>query len=552
MAYKGPPPEDFEPMAAPEPSTPSTASTSSTAVPSAPPPSDWADYAWAGGGGLVVLLFVVALLRQRSRRRKEFEEPGQKRLEAKKERVEAAQEKKEEAEAAASRPGPRREKPAEKPARTEAQVAAEAAEQAAEAARLEAKRLVEEARKVKDDEFAKKADEARVAAEAARGQAEAAKAKAAEDERARKEREEEQKKAEYRAKKEREAEEKEKRRQEAEERRRALEEEARLKKQAEQEAIREAEEAQQKKIAAQAGKTLSEGLAKTRGGFMASLNALFGRAKVVDESILGELEEVLFSADIGVRTATELLNFARVKVKNKDLADADKLKGAIRAEVRRIVNVSGRAQDFGAARPFVVMVVGVNGSGKTTTIGKLAAQLTGQGKKVLLASGDTFRAAATEQLEIWGQRAGAPVLKGKEGSDPGAVIFDALKKASAEAFDVVLVDTAGRLHTQAPLMEELKRIKRVMDKALPGAPHDLLLVLDSTNGQNAINQARDFHAALGVQGLVLTKLDGTAKGGVVIGIIDELKLPVRYVGIGEAVGDLKPFDPEDFVQALFD
>jgi fused signal recognition particle receptor len=264
------------------------------------------------------------------------------------------------------------------------------------------------------------------------------------------------------------------------------------------------------------------------------------------------LEEVLFSADIGVKTATELLDFARAKVKSKDLADPDKLKAAMRQEVRRIVNVPGKAPDAGAHKPFVVMVVGVNGSGKTTTIGKLAAQLTGQGKKVLLAAGDTFRAAATEQLEVWGERAKAPVVKGKEGSDPGAVLFDALKKAQAEGYDVLLADTAGRLHTKAPLMEELKRVRRVMDKALPGSPHDILLVLDSTNGQNAIAQAREFNNALGVQGLVLTKLDGTAKGGVVIGICDELKVPVRYVGIGEAVGDLKPFEPEEFVKALFD
>jgi fused signal recognition particle receptor len=224
----------------------------------------------------------------------------------------------------------------------------------------------------------------------------------------------------------------------------------------------------------------------------------------------------------------------------------------MRDEVRRIVKLPGKPADYSSQKPFVVMVVGVNGSGKTTTIGKLAAQLTGSGKKVLLAAGDTFRAAATEQLEVWGDRAHAPVVKAKEGSDPGAVIFDAIKKAQVEGYDVLLCDTAGRLHTKAPLMEELKRVKRVMDKAMPGTPHDVLLVLDSTNGQNAIAQAREFNNALGVGGLVLTKLDGTAKGGVVIGICDELKLAVRYVGIGEAVGDLKPFDPEEFVQALFD
>jgi len=541
-------------MAALEPSAPTAAApapgTPTTEVPSAPPPSDWSTYVSIGGVAVLVLLALFAFLRARSRRRKELEEPGAKKLEARKERVEQALSKK----AEAPRSPPRRERPAEKPVvESEAQLAARKAEQVAEAARLEAKRLVEEARKGKDEELARKAEEARAAAEEARQQAEAAKAQADTDERSRKEKEEEQKKAEYRAKKEREAEEKEQRRQQAEARQRAEEEEARQKKAAEEEAVRQAEEAQRQKIAAQSGKTLAEGLAKTRGGFMASLNSLFGRSKVVDESVLGELEEVLFAADIGLKTATALLDFARAKVKAKDLSDAEALKAAMRREVRRIVDVGGKkATDIGAARPYVVMVVGVNGSGKTTTIGKLAAQLTGQGKKVLLAAGDTFRAAATEQLEIWGQRANAPVVRGKEASDPGAVIFDALKKAQAEGFEVVLVDTAGRLHTKAPLMEELKRIKRVMEKALPGSPHEILLVLDSTNGQNAIAQARDFHAALGVQALVLTKLDGTAKGGVVIGICDDLKLPVRYVGIGEAVGDLKPFDPEEFVKALFD
>ncbi|MBI5545040.1 MAG: signal recognition particle-docking protein FtsY [Deltaproteobacteria bacterium] len=471
-------------------------------------------------------------------------------MEAKKERVEPVPAGKPEEPAPA--PPLRRERPAEKAVETQAQLLARQAEEAAQAARLEAKRLVEEARKGKDEELAKRAEEARLTAQKAREEAEAAKARAEADERRRKDEEEERKKAEYRARKAQEVEEKERRKREAEERKRLEEEEAARKKAEEEAAKRAAQEEEKKKVAAQAGKTLAEGLAKTRGGFMASLNSLFGRNKVLDESVLGELEEVLFSADIGVKTATGLLDFARAKVRSKDLSDAEKLKAAMRQEVQRIVGISGRAPDLSSHRPFVVMVVGVNGSGKTTTIGKLAAQLTASGKKVLLAAGDTFRAAATEQLEIWGQRAGAPVVKGKEGSDPGAVIFDAIKRAQSESFDILLCDTAGRLHTKAPLMEELKRVKRVMDKAMPGTPHDVLLVLDSTNGQNAIAQAREFNAALTVQGLVLTKLDGTAKGGVVIGICDELNLPLRYVGIGEAVGDLKAFDPEGFVQALFD
>jgi fused signal recognition particle receptor len=197
------------------------------------------------------------------------------------------------------------------------------------------------------------------------------------------------------------------------------------------------------------------------------------------------------------------------------------------------------------------MVVGVNGSGKTTTIGKLAAKLKADGRSVMLGAGDTFRAAAGEQLEVWADRVGAPVVRGKEGADPASVCFEAVQRGVQEKVDVVLCDTAGRLHTKAPLMEELKKVKRVIGKAAEGAPHEVLLVLDSTNGQNAIAQARQFHEALGVSGIVLTKLDGTAKGGVVIGICDELRIPVRYVGVGETVADLKPFAAKEFVEALF-
>jgi fused signal recognition particle receptor len=198
------------------------------------------------------------------------------------------------------------------------------------------------------------------------------------------------------------------------------------------------------------------------------------------------------------------------------------------------------------------MVVGVNGSGKTTTVGKLAAKLGQAGHRVLLGAGDTFRAAAGEQLEVWAGRVGAPVVRGKDGADPASVCFEAVKRGVDEGFDVVLLDTAGRLHTKVPLMDELRKVKRVVDKALPGAPNDVLLVLDATNGQNAIAQARQFHEALGVTGIALTKLDGTAKGGVVIGISDELRIPVRYVGVGEKVADLRPFEPAEFVDALFD
>jgi fused signal recognition particle receptor len=519
-----------------------------------PSGSEVGAYVGVGVGAAIALLFAYALIRQRARRRAEMQEPAARReLEAKKERAPLVPAPEEEAAAPARRKA-REEAPVSEAAQEAKRAAEEAqrAAQAAEEARLEAKRLLEQARAKVDAEAASRAEEAQAAAAKAREEAEAAQARA-EDERQRaREAEEERKKAEYRARREREAHEKELRRLEAEERRR-LEEEAKLQKEREEaEARRRAEEEEKRKIAAQAGKTLAEGLAKTRGGFMASLNSFFGRSRVLDESILGELEEVLFSADIGVKTATELLEFARQKVRAKDLSDPEKLKAAIRGEVERIVALRDGAKAPNGLKPFVTMIVGVNGSGKTTTIGKLAAQRVGQGAKVLLAAADTFRAAAAEQLEVWGQRSGAPVVKGKEGSDPGAVVFDAIKRGQAEGFDLVLCDTAGRLHTKAPLMEELKRVKRVMDKALSGAPHETLLVLDSTNGQNAIAQAREFHAALGVNGIVLTKLDGTAKGGVVIGICDELKVPVRFVGIGEAVGDLKPFEPREFVQALFD
>jgi fused signal recognition particle receptor len=244
-------------------------------------------------------------------------------------------------------------------------------------------------------------------------------------------------------------------------------------------------------------------------------------------------------------------------VKRKELSDADRLKGALREEIARILALDGAADgagrplEPGSARPWVVMVVGVNGSGKTTTIGKLAAKLKGSGHSVLLGAGDTFRAAAGEQLEVWAERVGAPVVRGKEGADPASVCFEAVQRGVAGKADVVVCDTAGRLHTKAPLMEELKKVKRVIGKAAEGAPHEVLLVLDATNGQNAIAQARQFNEALGVTGIVLTKLDGTAKGGVVIGICDELRIPVRYVGVGETVADLKPFAPKEFVEALF-
>jgi fused signal recognition particle receptor len=288
---------------------------------------------------------------------------------------------------------------------------------------------------------------------------------------------------------------------------------------------------------------------------MARLNALLGGGRQLDEQVLADLEEVLFTADIGVRTATRLLEAVREKVRSRALSDPAAVRAALKAEIARILAPGGappRPFAPGPERPWVVMVVGVNGSGKTTTVGKLAAKLKGQGLAVLLGAGDTFRAAAGEQLEIWAGRVAAPIVRGKDGADPASVCFEAVQQGVATRADVVLCDTAGRLHTKAPLMEELRKVKRVIGKAVAGAPHEVLLVLDATNGQNAIAQARQFHEALGVTGLALTKLDGTAKGGVVIGITDELGLPVRWIGVGETVADLQPFDAAAFVEALFE
>jgi len=385
----------------------------------------------------------------------------------------------------------------------------------------------------------------------------AAAEEAARMEEARGEAEEAQKKEEYRRKKEADRAEKERRRLEREaEERRAREVEEKRAHEAE-EARRREEEERRRRAEAEAGRTLAAGLEKTRGGFMARLQGLFGQHGPVDERTLAELEEILFTADIGVRTATELLGAARERVRRRELDDPEKLKAALREEIARIVSLPGTGDRKGGlppgeSRPFVVMVVGVNGSGKTTTVGKLAAQLRTGGQKVLLGAGDTFRAAAGEQLEIWAERVGAPVVRGRDGADPASVCFEAVRRGVEEKADVVLLDTAGRLHTKLPLMEELRKVKRVLDKALPGAPHLVLLVLDATTGQNAIAQARQFHEALGIGGIVLTKLDGTAKGGVVIGICDELGIPVRYVGVGEKVADLRPFDPREFVDALFE
>ncbi|HET6281001.1 MAG TPA: signal recognition particle-docking protein FtsY [Polyangia bacterium] len=296
---------------------------------------------------------------------------------------------------------------------------------------------------------------------------------------------------------------------------------------------------------------LAPGLARTRSGWVSRLGEVFAGRKELDVGVVDDIEKVLLTADIGVRTSQKLLEELRSSLTRKELRDPDAVWMYLRQRSSQILTLDAPSIDFGASRPFVLLVIGVNGSGKTTTIGKLAAKIVAGGKKVMLAAGDTFRAAATEQLDIWASRVGATLVRGKEGADPSSVIFDAVKRAVAEGFDVVIADTAGRLHTKTDLMEELQKIRRVIGKATPGAPHQTWLVIDATSGQNAIAQAQMFTQAMSVSGIVLTKLDGTAKGGVILGIADQLQIPVRYVGIGERVEDLREFDPEEFVDALY-
>jgi len=297
---------------------------------------------------------------------------------------------------------------------------------------------------------------------------------------------------------------------------------------------------------------LSPGLARTRAGWVSRLGQLFAGKRELDPALVEEIEKVLLTADIGVRTSQKLLDEIRVSLGKNELADPKAVWSFLRKRSIEFLRVNAPKIDFTSAKPFVLLTIGVNGSGKTTTIGKLASKLRAEGRSVLLAAGDTFRAAATEQLEVWGARVGAPVVRGKEGSDPSSVIFDGIKRAASEGVDVVIADTAGRLHTKANLMEELQKVRRVANKALEGAPHETWLVIDATSGQNAIAQAQIFTQAMSVTGIVLTKLDGTAKGGVILGIADQLGIPVRYIGVGERVEDLREFDAEEFVEALFD
>jgi fused signal recognition particle receptor len=292
-----------------------------------------------------------------------------------------------------------------------------------------------------------------------------------------------------------------------------------------------------------------KGLSRTRGGFIGRLADLLRGKREIDPSVLSQIEEVLIGSDVGVKTSQALIERLHERLRNNELSDEEKVWAALRAEAEKILGGSGQLKL--RAKPTVLMMVGVNGSGKTTTIGKLASKLKAQGKRVLLGAGDTFRAAAVSQLEVWGEREGATVVKGKEGADPAGVLFDAVSRAKDEGIDVVLCDTAGRLGTKVNLMEELSKVHRSIGKALDGAPHEVLLVLDATNGQNALAQAKQFQEKIPLTGVVLTKLDGTAKGGVILAIADELKLPVRYIGIGERAADLREFDAAEFVEALF-
>jgi fused signal recognition particle receptor len=297
---------------------------------------------------------------------------------------------------------------------------------------------------------------------------------------------------------------------------------------------------------------LKSGLKKTREILTTDVDDLLFGSKELDENLFNELEELLITADMGPQFVNEMINDVQDRMKRKELQNAGQVKKILRERMIAILEQIDQPLKVPKGQPFVIMAVGVNGSGKTTTIGKLTNLLQKDGHEVMLVAADTFRAAAIEQLEIWGTRVNAPVIKQKMNADPAAVVFDALGKIKTGYSGVIIVDTAGRLHTRVNLMEELKKVKRVMAKEMPGAPHETLLVLDATTGQNAVIQAKMFKEEIGATGIVLTKLDGTAKGGVVVRIASELALPVRYIGVGEGLEDLRPFNSKDFVSALLD
>jgi len=296
-------------------------------------------------------------------------------------------------------------------------------------------------------------------------------------------------------------------------------------------------------------KRLKNGLSKTREILNTDIDDLFTGKRKLDDDLLEELEELLITSDIGVSTAMDLIE--TIGKKSASIQNAAQLKEFLKKEILKTMGTAITATEAQIEKPHVVMVVGVNGVGKTTTIGKLAARQSAEGKKVLIAAADTFRAAAIEQLSIWADRAGADIVKHRDNADPAAVAYDSLEAAEARESDIVFIDTAGRLHTKVNLMEEIKKIKRTVTKKIPSAPHEIILVLDATTGQNALSQAKMFNEALDITGLTLTKLDGTAKGGIVVGICSTLNIPLKYIGVGEGIDDLQSFDPDVFVEALF-
>jgi fused signal recognition particle receptor len=296
---------------------------------------------------------------------------------------------------------------------------------------------------------------------------------------------------------------------------------------------------------------LKESLAKTKKGFIEKVEILLKSSGKIDEDLFEELEEILIQGDVGVNTTLELIDNLREEAKRRKLTDSEQLLDLLKEKIKEMLGTESAGLNFSAQPPTVVLVVGVNGVGKTTSIAKLAYKYKNEGKKVLLAAGDTFRAAAIEQLESWSNRIGIELIKHHPGADPAAVAFDAIQAAKARKADLLIIDTAGRLHTKTNLMEEMKKIERVIKREIPDAPHEVLLVLDATTGQNGLAQAKMFTGAVGVSGLILSKLDGTAKGGITIAIGNELKIPVKYIGLGEKINDIKEFDPNEFVDALF-
>ena len=301
---------------------------------------------------------------------------------------------------------------------------------------------------------------------------------------------------------------------------------------------------------------LRKGLARTRDGIVGGVAHLVPGRTSIDSALLDRLEEILIASDVGTASAAAMIGAIRERVRQDRYQDAAGVTELLKLEARKLLGDDGAESSPAAgavlpARPYVILVVGINGAGKTTSIGKLARMHARAGRKVLIAAADTFRAAANEQLEVWAERAGAEMIRQPQGSDPAAVAFDAARSAAARGVDVLIIDTAGRLHTRVNLMEELRKIRRVVEKQIPGAPHEVLLVVDASTGQNGLQQAKQFGSSVSVTGIILTKLDGTAKGGIVLAIGREMHIPVRYIGIGEQLDDLEPFDPATFVEALF-